>query len=94
MDELWEIFELMAAEKGFTVEDTLREYFTSYMLQEMQKPNYGNARTVRNTLDKAFDNHALNYMDQRIGADKKMVLVPEDLPVKDNMIKVQTMTMM
>lgn len=92
VDELWQIFQLMASEKGFAVEDELQSNFTSYMLQEMQKPNYGNARTVRNVLDKAIDNHSMNYMDGVIAVDKKLVLVASDLPVKENMIKVSTST--
>ena len=93
MDELWKIFKRMALEKDFTVEGQLRDNFTSYMLAEMQKPNYGNARTVRNVLDKAIDNHSLNYMDKVIAADKKLVLVAADLPVEKGMIKIATETM-
>lgn len=92
VDELWQIFKLMASEKGFAVEDELQSNFTSYMLQEMQKSNYGNARTVRNVLDKAIDNHSMNYMDGVIAIDKKLVLVASDLPVEENMIKVSTST--
>lgn len=88
VDELWQIFKLMASEKGFTVEEQLQDNFTSYMLLEMQKPNYGNARTVRNVLDKAIDNHSMNYMDGVIDADKKLVLVASDLPIEGKMIKV------
>ena len=88
MDELWQIFQIMASEKGFSVEDALYEHFSSYILTEMQKPNYGNARTVRNIMDKALDNHSMNYVDGKLGSDQKMVLVPEDLPVKRGMIKV------
>lgn len=88
VDELWQIFKLMASEKGFEVDDDLQNNFTSHMLQEMQKPNYGNARTVRNVLDKAIDNHSMNYMDGVIEADKKLVLVAADLPVEKGMIAV------
>lgn len=94
MDELWEIFHIMASEKGFKVEESLYNNFTSYMLAEMQKPNYGNARTVRNVLDKAIDNHSLNYMDKLIGADKKLVLVAADLPIENEMIRISSETMM
>lgn len=92
VDELWQIFKLMASEKGFAAEEQLQDNFTSYMLLEMQKPNYGNARTVRNILDKAIDNHSMNYMDGVISADKKLVLVASDLPVEEKMIKVSTET--
>ena len=92
MDALWQLFKLMASEKGFTVDEQLQDNFTSHMLLEMQKPNYGNARTVRNVLDKAIDNHSMNYMDRVIDVDKKLVLVASDLPVEGKMIKVSTET--
>ena len=47
-DELWEIFKLMASQKGFKVADGLHDNFISCILCQMQRPNYGNARTVRN----------------------------------------------
>lgn len=88
MDELWQIFKLMASEKGFSVDADLHDNFTSHMLQEMQKPNYGNARTVRNVLDTAIDNHSVNFMDGKIDSDKKLVLVAADLPVNSGMIAI------
>lgn len=90
VEELWQIFKLMASEKGFAVEDELKDHFVSQMLAEMQKPNYGNARTVRNVLDKVIDNHSMNYMDGLIGSDQKMMLVPDDLPLDPGMIRVST----
>lgn len=80
MDELWQIFIKMANSKGFAVVDDLKKNFTSHMLEEMRKPNYGNARSVRNVLDRALDNHALNYMDKHISKELKMTLLPQDLP--------------
>jgi stage V sporulation protein K len=92
MNELWLIFKHMALEKGFSVDVEIKDNFTSYILEEMQKPNYGNARTVRNVLDKAIDNHSMNYMDGVIEPDLKMVLMPVDLPVKNSMVKISEET--
>lgn len=82
IDELWEIFKFMGKDKGFEIHETAKSNFTSYILEEMQKPNYGNARTVRTILDKAIDNHSVNYIDGIINSEYKMVIVPDDLPIK------------
>lgn len=82
IDELWEIFKLMAADKGFDVHETTKPNFTSYILEEMQSLNYGNARSVRTILDKAIDNHSVNFVDGVVSSKYKMIIVPDDLSVK------------
>ena len=71
LDELWQIFIKMSNSKGFAVEDDVKDVFTSYMLEEMQNKNYGNARTVRTVLDKAIDNHSVNFIDGIINKNDK-----------------------
>lgn len=82
LDELLQIFIKMAAIKGFTVNnnDAFIEKFNSIMLNEMKKPNYGNARTVRNILDKSIDNHAVNYIDKSLSKSERYRLSIDDLP--------------
>lgn len=92
LDELWQIFIKMSNSKGFAVEDDVKDVFTSYMLEEMQNKNYGNARTVRTVLDKAIDNHSVNFMDGIINKNDKFRLVNADLPVNDK-IKIKSLIM-
>lgn len=92
LDELWQIFIKMSNSKGFAVEDDVKDVFTSYMLEEMQNKNYGNARTVRTVLDKAIDNHSVNFMDGIINKNDKFRLVNADLPVSDK-IKIKSLIM-
>lgn len=89
-DELWAIFKLMASQKGFRVADGLHDNFISCILYQMQRPNYGNARTVRNLLDTAIDTHSVNYINNIISRDDKMVLVAADMPVDESMMTVTT----
>lgn len=86
IDELWLIFLKMAKEKGYQVEDDVKDHFVSYILEEMKKINYGNARTVRTILDKAIDNHAVNYVDHVLDTDQTMTIIKEDLPVDEKII--------
>lgn len=92
LDELWQIFIKMSNSKGFAVEDDVKDVFTSYMLEEMQNKNYGNARTVRTVLDKAIDNHSVNFIDGIINKNDKFRLVKADLPVNDK-IKIKSLIM-
>lgn len=92
LDELWQIFVKMSNSKGFAVEDDVKDVFTSYMLEEMQNKNYGNARTVRTVLDKAIDNHSVNFIDEIISKNDKFRLVNADLPVND-IIKLKSIIM-
>lgn len=92
LDELWQIFVKMSNSKGFAVEDDVKDVFTSYMLEEMQNKNYGNARTVRTVLDKAIDNHSVNFIDEIISKNDKFRLVNADLPVNDK-IKLKSIIM-
>ena len=92
LDELWQIFVKMSNSKGFAVEDDVKDVFTSYMLEEMQNKNYGNARTVRTVLDKAIDNHSVNFIDGIINKNDKFRLVNADLPVNDK-IKLKSIIM-
>lgn len=92
LDELWQIFIKMSNSKGFAVEDDVKDVFTSYILEEMQNKNYGNARTVRTVLDKAIDNHSVNFIDGIINKNDKFRLVKADLPVNDK-IKIKSLIM-
>ena len=59
-DELGEIFELMAHEAGFCVTNEIKEKAMDILNKKRTEAFFGNARDVRNLIDKAVDNHALN----------------------------------
>lgn len=82
LDELYQIFIKMAQIKGFSITNTddFKNKFFSIMLNEMKKPNYGNARTVRNVLDKTIDNHSVNYIDNHLSKSDRFLLSIMDLP--------------
>ena len=80
LDELTEIFVQMAHDSGFKVSRELKEKYMDFMFSIMDEPNFGNARTVRNVLEKCIDRHALNIMENRIPQEHKFSLLGEDFP--------------
>ena len=78
-EELWSIFKLMAKDNDFEVSEEARNPFMKVMLAEIQKPNYGNARTVRNVLDKSIDQHAYNLMEGKIPEYYKNTILANDI---------------
>lgn len=63
IDELGEIFKFMAKEQGLNVSTSAMQQFKIKMKNQINQKNFGNARTVRNTLEKAIDKHAFNLME-------------------------------
>ena len=69
--ELSEIFELMAHEAGFCVSTNAIEKATDILAKKRMERFFGNARDVRNLIDKAIDEHALNVKKGVVdGCDK------------------------
>ena len=65
-DVLCEIFEKMAQSYNYTVSNSAMKKFKNSITKEISMTNFGNARTVRNYLDKAIDKHSLNLEDSVI----------------------------
>lgn len=63
VDELSEIFKFMAKEQGFSISPSAMQQFKIKIKNQMPQRNFGNARTVRNILEKAIDKHAFNLME-------------------------------
>lgn len=76
--ELQQILTLMARKSGFTVHDSAFAEFDDIMLKERLSLSFGNARTVRNVLEKAIDKHALNVVTGKLSPQKRYVLCEED----------------
>lgn len=77
------IFINMANDKGFCVSAEALDKFSQKMNLEKKKKNFGNARTVRNTLEKAIDKHAYNVMEGILGKDKTYMIEPEDIEMEN-----------
>lgn len=75
--ELTEMFVRDAKEEGFSVSEAARNKFQSIMYKAKDDHNFGNARTVRNVLDRSINKHSLNY--KRGVVEDRYVLQPEDI---------------
>lgn len=76
--EMREILQFMAARNHFAVEPTAFAEFDKLVTRERSSKSFGNARTVRNILDKAIDKHAYHLATGKLPTDKRYVLCPED----------------
>lgn len=76
---LCEIFEKMAETYHYSISDKAMKKFKYCITKELDMPNFGNARTVRNYLDKAIDKHSLNLEDGIISKSMKNILAEEDI---------------
>lgn len=81
LDELQQIFLSMAGEEGFCISAEMMNLFTERMICEKKKKNFGNARSVRNLLDKMIDRHAVNMADGVNTKEEKYILTKNDMPV-------------
>ena len=80
VNDLKRIFKFMAHEKSLLVSQELLDDFAIEIQKLSIQPNYGNARTVRNLLDKIIDKHAMNLMDGTLTNDDKYHLKRCDMP--------------
>lgn len=77
VDEAEHIFRTMAKQEGFSVTDDGIVNFRTRYLSEILRPDFGNARTVRNILDEAISSHALKLTrDRKV---KRHVLTADDI---------------
>ncbi len=72
--ELLSIGDLMLAEANYRFGDGARDTFAQYLQLRLQQPNFANARSVRNALDRARLRQA-----SRLFADRDRVLTAQDL---------------
>lgn len=77
-DEMRHILQYMAKKNNFSVDDHSFGEFDKLVLRERASKSFGNARTVRNILDKAIDKHSLNVVTGKLTQEKRYVLCPED----------------
>lgn len=79
--ELAEIFKMMAKEQKLEVDDFAMHNFSTRIENERKTGSFANGRTVRNILDNAIDQHALNYYNKVIPQDKKFIIMNEDIDI-------------
>lgn len=83
INDMKDIFTYMANKENFCISAELMNLFVDRMFYEQKQPNFGNARTIRNLLDKMIDKHATNMIDGIISAESKYILMECDMPAID-----------
>ncbi len=73
-DTLLEIFISMAADAGYRVDEDAKQVLYQQFIIERNRTSFGNARTVRNMLDKIVDRHALHIVEKTLPASEKKTL--------------------
>lgn len=76
--EMREILQFMAGKQNFAVGADAYATFDAIVERERKLQSFGNARTVRNILEKAIDKHALNIMRNIIGPEDRYKLRDAD----------------
>lgn len=84
IDELQQIFISLAGKEGFNVSAEMMNLFVDRIIYETKQPGFGNARTVRNIMDKIVDRHATNLMDDVDKPEEKYILTKYDMPEIDS----------
>jgi len=72
-DELMAIATLMLDRMGYAFDEAAREAFGRYLERRAALPNFANARSVRNALDRARLRHARRVFDRLAGADRALL---------------------
>jgi len=81
-NDLKRIFKSMAHERSLSVSQELLDAFGIEIQRLSLVPNFGNARTVRNLLDRIIDKHAMNLMNGVLPTEAKYQLRLCDMPDK------------
>lgn len=77
-DEMRDILKYMAKKNNFTVDESAFRNYDTIVARERGLKSFGNARTVRNILDKAIDKHSLNIATGKLPPEKRYVLCDID----------------
>ncbi|MFC7220152.1 AAA family ATPase [Streptomyces polyrhachis] len=79
--ELMQIAELMVAEENFRFDPAAREAFSDYLTRRMKRPNFSNARSVRNAIERCRLRQArrLVALDRPLGKADLITITAEDV---------------
>ena len=69
--EMREILQYMSSKENFVIDADACDYFDALVERERKLKSFGNARTVRNILDKAIDKHTLNLATGQLGSEDR-----------------------
>jgi probable Rubsico expression protein CbbX len=72
-EELMQIADLMLERMGYRFDAGARAAFGQYLQARMKQPNFANARSVRNALDRARLRHASRLFGRIAGADRDVL---------------------
>lgn len=84
IEELGMIFDFMANQENYYVPLESMDKFKAIIKKDINKKNFGNARTVRNYLDKIIDKHAYNIINGNIEKEMTYTICPIDITVQQN----------
>lgn len=76
--EMRDILKYMAGKQKFSVDPDAFPQFDRLVVRERGLRSFGNARTVRNILDKAIDKHSLNIVSGKLPQESRYVLCEMD----------------
>jgi probable Rubsico expression protein CbbX len=79
--ELVQIADLMVAAENFRFDEEAREAFSSYLTRRMERPQFSNARSVRNAVERSRLRQArrLVELDRPLNRDDLITLTAEDI---------------
>ncbi len=79
--ELMQIAELMVAEENFRFDEEAREAFSEYLTLRMSRPNFANARSVRNAIERCRLRQAqrLVGLHRPLGKQDLVLITAEDV---------------
>jgi len=74
-EELLQISKLMLAQSNYRLSPDAEKALVEYIVQRMKMPNFANARSIRNALDRSRLRHANRLFSQRSGQLSKIDLM-------------------
>ena len=79
--ELMQIADLMVAEENFRFDERAHEVFSEYLTRRMQRPNFSNARSVRNAIERCRLRQArrLVGLNRPLGKEDLVIITAEDI---------------
>ena len=79
--ELMQIADLMVAEENFRFDERAHEVFSEYLTRRMERPNFSNARSVRNAIERCRLRQArrLVGLNRPLGKEDLVIISAEDI---------------
>lgn len=78
-DEMIQIFKMMAAQKGYSLDAIGEQVLKQRILAERPLQSFGNARTARSILDEAMEKHAYHVVTHKLPDNMRYVITSLDI---------------